>query len=635
MVSQLQGLFLILSLKLHLKMNYRITFINFIIIIFAILLLSGCARKVRTPVVQPQREYRTVRPGPSAESGTQQEIPKRVIVTQPTIIPDPVQPDSLREEKHPLSINFVNRRLDDYNKKLDKWKEYDSQSSVLNMDQQATEKMVDCFRELQKIYNGYSRLSGILTIDKESSMMRTMGVEEIQALQENDILFLEGYCGKLLDNGKQLTPFGTAGFEKDLSQLEDLISQSFQNGEYEQVVQLWLEVPEGKENNVTIHTKLMYGKSLMFLHQEQKAASVYEQIIVDIGIKEKETTDILELHKVLSNLYIAARNYSAAADQYRKILDKYQEVLQMKEWSELQQSILKNSKMGGRELNEYSAIVRNSMGYIPSQDGYKPIWQAELFLENYPESLTLTNVHLIKSRLFARAELWFKKLISDVEESQLQEQYKDGLILLETIPQDILGPEQLQLVQKKIDDLRGAEEIVRENLRLEKEKELEGRWSQISALIENTRYDEAIDLLKLMQHTDYSGKVSAKIAEVSLLAAKMDRQQAARLFIRATKASEPETKKQFLVESHQLLMKIVLKYPDTRIVDKVMNNLKRVEMEMNKVDPTLVEWSKMSVQQEMMLESSQNQESTEMEKVTPLMPMEKNRKFEVLDKPKY
>ena len=584
----------------------------FILLTIAVLFFSGCSRKGRAPVVQPQRDYPVVRPGVTSDSDNRHTIPKHGIITKKNGVYDPVQAVSQEEKKYPISVDFVDKRIQAYGKKLEKWKEYDNQSSVLNLDQQATEQMVGCFRDLQRMINGYSRLRDMLVATENKSLMRKMTLEEIQELQENDILFLESSCGRLLDVEGSVTVFGKSGFGKDPAQLEALIKQSFQNREYEQVVQLWLEIPEERVSQVKIRTKLMYGKSLMFLHQEQKAASVYEQIIADIGQQAKETADVLELHKVLANLYVAARNYSAAADQYRKILEKYQEVLQIKEWTELQQSILKSSRMGGRELNEYSAILRNYMGYIPSQDGYKPVWQAEQFLESYPESPMITNVDLIKSEIYIKAERWFKKMIADVEELQLQGKYKDGLILLETIPEDIIGPEQVQLVQKKVDELRSADEIVQEKLRLEKLQALESSWNQGLALVESGRYDEAITQFRSMLDTDYSNKAAAKIAEVSLLAAKANRQQAARFFIRAAKTKDPEAKKQLLVESHQLLMQIMLKYPETQLVDKVMKNIKRVELEMNKLDPTLVEWSRMAVKQKMMEESTGTQETMEM-----------------------
>ena len=591
-------------------MNYKVVST---IIIGSVLLLSGCSSKERVPVSQSQRDYPLVRHRPDVNNAYRKDIPKLADVTRPSIVNKPVKSGYGKYKNYPVSVEFVEGRLLSYNKKLEKWREYDEQSSVLNLDRRETEQMVGCFRDLQRIANGYARLRDMLVAGEDTTMLRTMTLEAIQGIQEDDVLLLESFCGRLLDTEQSVTTFGRSDIEENLGQLEAIIGQSYQNREYEQVVQSWLEIPEEKVSQVTIEAKLMYGKSLMYLHQEQKAAAVYEQIIVDIDKKEKEATDVLMLHRVLANLYVAGRNYSAAAGQYREIAAKYYEVLQVKEWSDLQQKILNKSKVGGGELNEYSAIVRNYMGYIPSQDGYIPVWQAEKFMHDYPESPTLTNVDLLKSDMYLKAELWFNSLIGDIDELRTQQQYQDGLILIGTIPQDIITPEQIQLVEKKRNELLRAEEVVQEKLKLEKLRLSKDRWTQVLALVDSKSYDEAIAQLNLIVDADYSDKVARKIAEVSLLAARKNRQQAAMLFSRASKTKDAEVKKQLLVESHQLLLLIVLKYPDTRIVDKVMGNMKRVELVMDELDPTLVEWSRMAVEEKLMRRDSQVEKPSNIE----------------------
>ncbi len=547
-----------------------------------------------TPVYEPEYE-------PEYESDS-----------TPVFIPDPVEENVIGEEKQDsvISLAYVEKRLVAYNRKLSRWKEYDSKSSTLNLDRQATEQMVECFLRLQRLLNGYNRLRAIITAGQTTLPVPVMSPGETQQLQEEDVNFLESFCGRLLDGEKGVEAFSQSTPAKDPTQIEEAIKASYANREYEQVAQHWLEIPEEQMGSISLATKLLYGKSLMFLHQEQRAASVYEQIISEIGRKEKETTDVLELYKTLSNLYIAARNYSAASKQYRKIVLKYKEVLEAKEWSEFQQSILRSSKMGGRELGEYSAIIRNYMGYIPSQDGYKPVRQAERFLENYPESLMNTNVDRIRSELFLKAESWFKTLIGEIETLQLNEQYEDGLLLVETIPLDIIGEDQAQLVEKKKAELQSAEEAVREQLRVEKMQELTTSWDYMSALVDSAKYDDALVQLRSMLNTELSDKVKDKIGEVSLLAAKEKRQQAAKLFIRAMNAKEEEVKKQNLLESHNLLVLITLKYPKVRIVEKVKANIRRVEKEMNLLDPSLVEWSKEATRRQLEQEKHQQQMQT-------------------------
>ena len=72
------------------------------------------------------------------------------------------------------------------------------------------------------------------------------------------------------------------------------------------------------------------------------------------------------------------------------------------------------------------------------------------------------------------------------------------------------------------------------------------------------------------------------------LAAREERRKAADLFIRYTKTNDVEGQKKLLIESRKILKEILVKYPDVDIAEKVRGNIKRVEQEMNAIDPTLL-----------------------------------------------
>ena len=119
-------------------------------------------------------------------------------------------------------------------------------------------------------------------------------------------------------------------------------------------------------------------------------------------------------------------------------------------------------------------------------------------------------------------------------------------------------------------------------------QELQNQWNNGMLLTKGGRYDEALAVFTNLLDTEYSIKAESKIKEISLEAAKADRRKAAELFIRFTKTSEPESKKKLLVESRKLLKNILIKYPEVEIAPKVLGNIKRVEQEMNAIDPNLV-----------------------------------------------
>ena len=52
-------------------------------------------------------------------------------------------------------IQYVKDRIFEYGRKLDRWKELDNKAIVMDLDEEASEEMVRCFRDLQKVLNGY------------------------------------------------------------------------------------------------------------------------------------------------------------------------------------------------------------------------------------------------------------------------------------------------------------------------------------------------------------------------------------------------------------------------------------------------------------------------------------------------
>lgn len=558
------------------------------IALVSVFLLIGCQHGVHTLITQPEKDNQAASHHPEGDFIEKDQSPGQIQPTRLVAVVDPKVLPRPEENNSQASADFVDRRLQSYRQKLEKWEKYESQASMLNLNQEITEQRVSCFLDLQKIVSGYSLLRDILVAGENGSLLTGMTSDEIQALQESDIDFIEGFCGNLLDGSSELTALDTNSSKSDPGKLAELISHSFQNGEYQNVVQFWLEIPEENVNQVAIETKLMYGRSLMYLHQENKAVSVYEQVIADLTKKEDETTNVLYLHTILADLYMGLRIYSAAAVQYQKIIEVFQDALKMKNWAETQQKILATADLRDQKLKDYSVIIGNYMRYIPSQDGYAPVWQIEQFMVKYPDFPGMANVGQMKSALILKAERWFNNTIADIEKLQQQRQFKDGLLLLETIDCDIIGPEQAQLVQQKSIELNGSKKTVPENLKMEQLTALQDSWSEILILMEKGRYDEAISRLNRVRDSDYSEKVATKIEEVSLLAAREQTLEAAKLFQRAIKTDDLSTRRQLLVKSYQLLVKITMKYPETHITGKVHGYMQRVKSEMNKLDPNLV-----------------------------------------------
>ncbi len=593
-----------------------------------VLVMGGCAsnqKKMVEPV--PDSTY-TVQPVPYPGLDRRSEpvdtVPKSVVQPQAITFTGEDQSEiDMTKVQGPLpSMNYVNDRIFEYGRKLERWKAIDKQSAALELTQEDTEKMVNCFVDLQKVLGSYNQLrADMLQLNTTSSTI-IISSEEVMSLQKSDISFLESVCGRLLaPEEEDRIDWEQREEGADLSQLEALIERYTGSREYEEVVQVWQRIPEQQIDRVHLRTKILYGNALMFLHQEEKAAEIYQQIVDEMSVSDEQRTDLLSLRKVLADLYTAAGNYLAAENQYLNISKDYEGLGSVEEWSKLQLDIFERSEEGSPELTEYSGLLRNFLGFIPERDGFKIVWEADKFLQNYPYSAVASNVDIIKNVADSRANIWFKGFFSDVEQLAGEKKYLDAIEKLEIIPEDIISIAQKEQIKSKNDDLILAEAVERETRKIEKMQELQRRWNEGMLEVEEGNYDEAIVIFKSLLQTEYFAKAEDKIKGITLLAAKTDRRAAADLYIRYTKTSDVEMKKKLLIESHRMLSDILVKYPGVGIVDKVKGNIERVEQEMNTLDPMLLPNLKM-VQQEEELKAEKTEEDFSFTQPVLAQPME-------------
>lgn len=516
------------------------------------------------------------------------------------------------------SMVYVNDRIFEYGRKLERWKELDSQSVTMELSEEDTVQMVRCFRRLQNVLNGYSDLRTRMLQAEKVTTANQISNEDIFELQKSDIAFLENNCGRLLaDSEDQSVGWNQREEGADLAQLETLIDRYSANREYEEVVQVWSQVPEFQIGRIHLRTKILYGNALMYLHQEEKAAEIYQQVVDQMSDSDEQATDLVSLRRVLADLYTASGSYKAAEREYKKISTDYENIGRLEEWSDYQLSILGKSMEGSPELVEFSSLLRNYLGFIPEQDGYKVVWQAEKFLANYPYSPVASNVDFIKDGAQQKADRWFDTFMSEVDRLSEEKQFVEALEHLETLPKDIINADKQLVLEEKNEALLLAEAVDRETSRMALIQELQNQWNNGLLLAKGGRYDEAIALFTNLLDSEYSVKAEAKIEELALEAAKTDRREAANLFIRFTKTTDVESRKKLLIESRRLLKNILVKYPEVEIAPKVLGNIERVEQEMIAIDPGLVALADQQENQPVELEGIDSVFATPVKEVSP------------------
>ncbi len=514
--------------------------------------------------------------------------------TSPIMTLEPSEPEGSEIiEKNipdiPPSMVFISDRIFEYGRKLERWKELDSLSAQKHVNDDEAAEMVQCFRQLQTIINSYNGLRSKLLQTQRVASAEKISIADAVELQKTDIAFLESSCGRMLgDSTDQSAGWQQRENTADLSQIETLIDRNAENREHQEVVRVWQQIPPGQIGRVALRTKIHYGNALMYLHQESKAAEIYQQVVDQMSTSDVQATDIVSLRKILADLYTASGNYRSAAVQYKKISDDYQNIGRLEEWSKLQLSILDRSMENGPELKEYSAIMRDYLSYSPEQGGYKLIWQADNFLSKYPYSPVASNIDIIKSKVKTVADKWFDGFMGQVEKLRSEKKFQEAQDLMKTLPVDLISPEKQLALKGKTEELSLTDAVEKETQRMARIQDLQNQWNNGMLLAKSEKFDDAIAVFTKLADTEYSVKAQEKIKELSLEAAKAERKKAGALFTRFSKTTDIDSRKKLLIETHRLLKSILVKYPDVDIAAKVIANLERVEQEMMAIDPKLL-----------------------------------------------
>ena len=533
-------------------------------------------RPVRPPVEKPQEPQEKMEMHDYVDLPEGKEFQQNVAATE-DVLP---------------SMAFVNERIAQYNKKQERWRELDRQSVAMNLNQQETEAMVDCFRNLQKVFNGYNSLRAKMLEQQETGSSKNMQLDVARELQKSDVDFLESNCGYMLS----VHDFkGSAGLsqKKTLESLPDLeaaINAQADQGKFDGVVESWQKIPAEQKDRAEIRTKLSYGSALMYQRNTRDAVEIYRKVVEQMTNSDKQPTDLISLRKTLADLYTANGDYASAESQYQKIMDDYKKLGKTTDWATQQLSVLERSHRESPELAAYADLMKNYLAYIPERDGYRVVWQADKFLQSYPHIAVGGNVELIKAKAQERAEKWLNSFVNSVDRLAAEKKYREATDMLGKVSPEIVDPAKKDSLKMKNDEIVMAEAVDKETDRLAKTQELQRKWNNGLMLEKNGKIDEAITVLSSIMNTaEYAEKARSKVTELSLQAAQENRRKAADLFIRYTKTTDLESKKKLLVESRRLLKDILVKYPNIDITTKVQSNIERVEQEMKLIDPTLLQ----------------------------------------------
>ena len=195
----------------------------------------------------------------------------------------------------------------------------------------------------------------------------------------------------------------------------------------------------------------------------------------------------------------------------------------------------------------------------------------------------------LKTFTIEQLNLWFGRQLVKIDSLVAEKKFTEATDILKNMTNYYLPADLQAVVQKTYYEVAQAELQETEDQRRIQEMELTEKWDAAVLLMDSQRFDLAISAFEILMGTDYEEQATIKIVEAANLAAGQMRKEAASLFIRAGKTQDIEKKKELLLDSHRILNEILVKFPQTDLLDKVHHNVGILEEQIRKIDPALLE----------------------------------------------
>jgi len=495
----------------------------------------------------------------------------------------PIRTTTVKQEEALPSMTYVNERLAEYGKKLDRWRELDRQSAATAVSPEESAELVSCFQQLQKIINNYSTLRATMSDSANPATAKTAPVATTRDLYKTDIDFLESRCGLMLTE----KPSAPKIADSQLQATEDTLLRNYAAGNYETATQLWRALPADQGVRMRLSAQNAAAQSMLSQEDEKGAAAIYRKLLQ--RLTDEASPDPLTMRRNLADISLAVGDTTEALRQYRLIDTDYRKLAATADWAKRQAEMVTSGPRNQQEFQDYTDIMRRWLRYTPARDGFTVSALADNFAQKYPHSPVVENAEYIRDNAKARAEHWINSLVSTADKLAARKKFQEAAKMINSVPTNIIGSEQKSVLKQKSEEINFAEAVDQETARQQRSQELQRQWNSGLLLAQNGRYDEAIDVFTGLENTDLGDKAKAKAREISLKAAQDERSKAAGLYMRYTKTSDVEAKKKLLLESRRILKDILVKYPNVEIAPKVTSNIERVEQEIRAFDPNLLQ----------------------------------------------
>ncbi|NOR10948.1 MAG: hypothetical protein GQ541_05615 [Desulfovibrionaceae bacterium] len=474
-------------------------------------------------------------------------------------------------------VEFVSLRQKVYGNKISQWRMLVETIGSLDMEIGEPSLWQDCIKEMERILAGYD---GIAKGLPEESHVQS-------AVWQNDILFLASDCEavfaeQMVSVSEQLDHY--TGLS--VAQAEKVVSHYAEQENYERVIVLYQRLITATDRKPDLLTQEIYGHALQ---RTGKLAEASEVFLAVADFCENSKSWRLRLHA--ADMLTAIGSFDKALEQYRIVAESFDS------WRTVDQAVqarlelldLDNVQGGNEGLHLYAQALRSWMTGS-GKELPDVLFRNVRILENkYSGSIYAEEGIKLRIQVEDSVRGYVRRALEEIRSLVLEKKFHKAQRIVEELAQLKTPGETAQLIKIAEDEIKQAEadeKILQQQL---KEESIAAQWQQANLFFDQKEYDKAIDLFRGLVNSEYQNRALRKIDKATQIAAIDMRKRAALLFSKSRKISGMEKKAALLLESRSILQEIIRRYPEAKIIDKVVVNLDVIENQIRNLDPSLLD----------------------------------------------
>ena len=473
-------------------------------------------------------------------------------------------------------LEFASLRRKAYSDKINRWQTLKTTADSLDMTLDELDLWQNCIDEMGNILSGYEAIANGMP-----------GITDFQsAVLHRDISFSENRCELIFAD----TVDSVSGKTKHYSELaagqaEKVVSYYDGMEDYESVISNYRILIGSSDRNADYQVREMYGHALQRAGRLSEAADV----LLAVADSRKDAYNWkLRLHA--AEILIAVGDFGRALEESAKVAEIFSS------WSTFDETV--NARMellqdGDSRQNEALSLYAQALHAWMTGDGKEVpavlLENTSLLERKYSGTIYAVEAERLRIQVENSVHAYVLGGLDEVEALIAEKEFNKAQAIIDSLRQLKSPGESEGLVASAGEDIKqaeSAEKIMQQRLL---EESIEAKWQQANLFFDQKEYDKAIDLFRELMNSEYRKKAIRQIDKAAELAAADMRKKAAFLFSKSRRVNGVEKKSALLLESRSVLKDIILRYPEAKVIDKVVVNLQVIEEEIYNLDPSLLD----------------------------------------------